>query len=72
MNKSIRLMEIFSENHTRPIPEKYAVAILKVAILEERIRAMMDFGMFDKSKELSGGLIVFLEEIVNEYKRDNK
>lgn len=71
MKKALKLMEIFSENHTKPISEKYAMATFKVAALEERIKNMMDFGMIDKSKELSASLLVLLEEIVSEYKKDN-
>lgn len=64
-------MEILSENHTKPIAPKYATVILQVATLEERIRSLMSFGLVEESKKLSEALVMLLQEIRDEYVRDN-
>lgn len=71
MKKAEKLMKILSENYTKPIPEKYAKVILQVATLEERVSAMMSFGLTEKAKEISAALFELIQAIRDEHERDN-
>lgn len=70
MKKAIQLMKILSHEHTKPVQEKYAIVILQVATLEERIALMMSFGMVEKAKALQEALILLLESIKKEFMDD--
>ena len=65
-------MQILTKNYKKILPEKYAKVILQIATLEERISALMSFGMVDKANEINILLIELLEAIKNEYEQENK
>lgn len=65
-------MQILTKNYKKILPEKYAKVILQIATLEERISALMSFGMVDKANEINVLLIELLEAIKNEYEQENK
>ena len=63
-------MEILTENYTRVLEKKYAKVVIQVATLEERISAMMSFGLTRKAKVLSDNLVELLKAVKDEYRRD--
>ena len=65
-------MQILSHNHTKPLSEKYAKVVLKVATLEERIKIMMSLGMVGKAKELTDTLVGLLKAIRAEFIKDEE
>jgi len=67
MKKAKQLMQILSHEHTKPIKEKYAIVVLQIATLEERISVMMSFGMVDKAKAMQEALVLLLEAVRKEF-----
>jgi hypothetical protein len=67
MKKARQLMQILSYEHTKPIKEKYAIVVLQIATLEERISVMMSFGMVDKAKAMQEALVLLLEAVRKEF-----
>ena len=63
-------MQILSHEYTKPVIEKYAIVILQVATLEERINLMMSFGMTEKAKALQEALVLLLEAVKKEFIED--
>jgi len=72
MSKAEKLLELLTENHTKVLPAKYAKVIIQVATLEERVSAMMSFGLTEKAKEISTALVDLIKAIRDEYEKDNK
>lgn len=72
MSKALNLFKILTEDHKRVLPEKYAKVIVQVARIEERIESFKDFGLMAKATQMNQELIVLLEAVIAEYKRDNK
>lgn len=72
MKKALQLMGILTEDYTVVIDKKYALAIVQVATLEDRIKSMMSFGLVDKGEELERELIMLLTAVRDEYKEDEK
>ena len=64
-------MQILSHEHTKPVIEKYAMVILQITTLEERISLMMSFGMTEKAKALQEVLVLLLEAVKKEFIEDN-
>lgn len=65
------LFEILSENHKKSLLEKYAVAVMQVATLEERISTLMNFGMVDEAKRVSETLVEPIEVVKKEFIDEN-
>jgi len=71
MEKATKLMKILTQNYTKPISEKYANSVIKVATLEERISTFKLVGMNEKADKLIEGLNSILTKIRDNFKDDS-
>jgi len=72
MERATKLMKKLTDNYSKPISEKYASAIIKITILEERLRTLSSLGLEDRAKEISNSLITLIRSIKKQFKDENK